>query len=98
MGEKYVMEENPTDSDLLKDMGTDPEKWAEEFCKRFTPHRPKTYDEPTVRGWFANAIEAGRAAGWRSAARGLLGDAAADDAEQRLQASQDLGADPGKTA
>ncbi len=56
------METNPTEPDLLEHMGTDAEKWAEEFCKRFRPHRPKTYAE-SVAGWFANAIEAGRLAG-----------------------------------
>ena len=46
------------DSALLKDMGTDAEKWAHQYCRRFPGH-----DEATLLGWFANAIEAGRSAG-----------------------------------
>ena len=52
------MEENPSDSDLLQKLGTDGQRWAGEFYKRF----PDGTDEDTLRGWFCNAIEAGRAA------------------------------------
>ena len=50
------------DSDLLNIMGIDASKWAEEFCKRFGND---IIDEGLMLGWFANAIEAGRAAARR---------------------------------
>jgi hypothetical protein len=48
------------DSDLLRIMGTDGAKWAEEFCRKFAAEN--TPDEGTMIGWFCNAIEAGRSA------------------------------------
>ena len=47
------------DPDLLHEMGVDVSKWAASFCERFPDN-----DEGTMLGWFANAIEAGRAAGY----------------------------------
>ena len=61
------------DPDLLRHMGTDAEKWAAEFCKRAESTeaiKAGRYglmpDEGTVLSWFANAIEAGRAAGLKA--------------------------------
>jgi hypothetical protein len=60
-------EDNPEDGrDLLEKMGTNGKAWAEEFLKLFTVDRRGPDDvEPMglMVGWFANAIEAGRAAG-----------------------------------
>lgn len=39
-------------AEMLQYMGTDAEKWAEEFCKIF----PKGADQGTMIGWFANAM------------------------------------------
>lgn len=50
-----------TDGDFLRRIGTDAERWAEEFAKRFGG-RPWSHDD--LRAWFANAIEAGRSAGY----------------------------------
>jgi hypothetical protein len=47
------------DVDLLAKMGTDAAKWATEYEQRFSDETP---DWGTLVGWFANAIEAGRAA------------------------------------
>ncbi len=54
-----------TDPALLRRMGTDAQKWAEEFCKRakYSDDRGAFIQKDTITGWFANAIEAGRAAG-----------------------------------
>ena len=49
------------DNDLLAHMGTDAEKWAASFCEKF----PEV-DQGLMLGWFANAIEAGRTAGWNA--------------------------------
>ena len=49
-----------TDSDLLLIMGTDGSKWAKEFTKKFPD-----VDEGLMLGWFCNAIEAGREAGYK---------------------------------
>lgn len=45
---------------FLEYCGTDAAKWAEQFCGMFECEA----DEGTMIGWFANAIEAGRAAGF----------------------------------
>ncbi len=47
-----------TDGELLKYMGTDAAKWAQEFCKIARDHGQKI-DEEIMIGWFANAIMAG---------------------------------------
>lgn len=44
-----------SDAELLARMGTDAAVWAREYAARFGG------DEGTLIGWFANAIEAGRA-------------------------------------
>lgn len=51
-----------SDVTLLKEMGTDGLKWTEEFCKHVT--NADDLDEYQVFTWFANAIEAGRSAGY----------------------------------
>lgn len=55
--------ETRTDAEILNTMGTDAAKWAAEFV-----HLRKTrdMDEGAMIGWFANAIEAGRAAGMKA--------------------------------
>ncbi len=50
------------DVSLLAYMGIDAEKWAAEFCK-IARDKGHDLDEGWVLGWFANAIEAGRAKG-----------------------------------
>jgi hypothetical protein len=57
------------DGELLKYMGTDGRKWAEEFCK-IARDKGHVLDEGWMIGWFANAIEAGRDA--RRGAPGVL--------------------------
>ena len=53
------------DGELLELMGTDAQRWAYEFSSR--AHRvPDMLDEGWLVGWFANAIEIGRSAGWRA--------------------------------
>jgi hypothetical protein len=47
-----------SDAELLKRLGTNGELWAQAFCERHGG------DLDVVLGWFANAIEAGRSAGW----------------------------------
>lgn len=46
-----------TDGDLLARLGTDGQKWAQEFLAKFPD--PSKIDEGLMIGWFANAIEAG---------------------------------------
>ncbi len=53
------MKDDIDDAELLNMMGTDARKWAQEFCKKF----PNAPEEGTMLGWFANSIEAGKAAG-----------------------------------
>lgn len=57
--------EGMTDGEMLAYLGTDAEKWAEAFCY-FNPHLTETSAKPgdTIHGWFCNAIEAGRSAGY----------------------------------
>jgi len=50
--------EQMTDGALLTYMGTDAQRWAQQF-NRIVKGVP---DEGTMIGWFANAIEAGRGA------------------------------------
>ena len=45
--------------DLLAYLGTDSGKWAAEFCKS-ARDKGLRYDEDLMRGWFAQAIMAGR--------------------------------------
>jgi hypothetical protein len=47
-----------TEAQLVERMGVDAAAWAKEFCSR-----NRTFDEGNLIGWFANAIEAGRARG-----------------------------------
>ena len=62
-----------TDGDMLARLGTDGREWAREFCQRFS-NTAVVFDEQLMLGWFANAIEAGRSAGFHaSEARGLYG-------------------------
>ena len=58
-GVKSTLEEL-TDGGLLGYMGTDAQRWAQEFCAMHDG------DEGLMIGWFANAIEAGRSAPRRS--------------------------------
>lgn len=48
--------------DLLAYLGTDSGKWAAEFCKS-ARDKGLRYDEDLMRGWFAQAIMAGRVEG-----------------------------------
>jgi len=52
------------DAQLLTDMGTDAVKWTDEYMRR---HGSSLPDDDTLVRWFANAIEAGRTAGFREA-------------------------------
>lgn len=59
-----------TDGELLRRMGTDAEVWAREFVARCPGARG--FDPSpgsTLHGWFCNAIEAGRGAGYADARR-----------------------------
>jgi hypothetical protein len=47
-----------TEAQLVERMGVDAAVWAKEFCLR-----NRVFDEANMIGWFANAIEAGRAKG-----------------------------------
>lgn len=48
--------------DLLAYLATDAGKWAAEFCKS-ARDKGLRYDEDLMRGWFAQAIMAGRIEG-----------------------------------
>lgn len=48
--------------DLLAYLGTDSRRWAAEFCKS-ARDKGLRYDEDLMRGWFAQAIMAGRIEG-----------------------------------
>lgn len=55
-----------TDAEQLAYMGVDAQKWAQEWCKVAVDlgnQGHEVVDEGWMIGWFANAIEAGRAAG-----------------------------------
>ena len=52
-----------TDAEMLALMGTNGAAWAIEFQKIATKLGYSAMDEGWLIGWFANAIEAGRAAG-----------------------------------
>jgi hypothetical protein len=54
------------DADVLAYMGTDGLKWSEEFLKLCPPYTHPNYAS-AVHSWFANAIEAGKSAGYSSA-------------------------------
>jgi hypothetical protein len=54
-----------TDGDMLARLNTDGQEWAREFCKRFSTPLA-ILDEQLMLGWFANAIEAGRSAGYEA--------------------------------
>lgn len=54
--------------EMLTYMGTDAQRWAEEWCRIATEIQAghddrRVIDEGWMIGWFANAIEAGRNAG-----------------------------------
>lgn len=51
------------DADILAYLGTDGQKWAEEFQELCPPPTHPNY-EGALLSWFANAIEAGRTAGF----------------------------------
>jgi hypothetical protein len=68
-GVKSTLEEL-TDGGLLGYMGTDAQRWAQEFCVMHGG------DEGLVIGWFANAIEAGRSAQLRAAPDEVLDEVA----------------------
>jgi hypothetical protein len=59
--------ETMSEGEMLTFLGTDAEKWASAFL-HFNPHLEGmgVSDAPgdTLHGWFANAIEAGRSAGY----------------------------------
>lgn len=52
------------DGELLADMGTDAEKWMDQFFRAVGQETSTVEERDHVRTWFANAIEAGRSAGW----------------------------------
>lgn len=52
-----------TSGAFLLRVGTDGEKWANEFLARFSG---TSLDRDTVTAWFQNALEAGRAHGFRA--------------------------------
>lgn len=60
-----IPQEEVTDGEMLEAMGTDAQLWAAEFARL-----REGVEDPNDRGWliawFANAIEAGRAAGWEA--------------------------------
>lgn len=64
------------DGELLTYMGTDAMRWAEEFCKLFGVYKVNEVEADNsdqiglMVTWFANAIEAGRDAGWYQAVLG----------------------------
>ncbi len=64
-----------TDSDLLARMGVDSELWTDEFFKSFNGRvlgdegEPNTVCPGTMLGWFANAIMAGHAVGFKNGKR-----------------------------
>lgn len=51
-----------SDCEFLARVGTDAQQWAREFLAHGLAH--DDVDEGTLLGWFANAIEAGRSAGY----------------------------------
>jgi len=60
-----VSDINDTDTNFLKELGTDGEKWAKEFCNIIEKYYGTPLDVSWIFSWFANAIEAGREAGRR---------------------------------
>lgn len=52
------------DGELLQRLGTDGMKWAEEFMKLHGKQLDRDQWFDLLHGWFANAIEAGRSAGY----------------------------------
>ena len=68
-----------TDGEFLAEVGTDAEKWATYFLDKFVvrdyPEPSGEFDEMGLMiGWFANAIEAGKASVATLRAEGLLLD------------------------
>lgn len=57
--------ENMSSGDFLAAVGTDANKWTEAFVEKFpAAFGEGLLDQHTVFGWFANAIETGRSAGY----------------------------------
>ena len=54
-----------TDGEILEVMGTDAAKWTDEFL-RINPDLNIPDAWGVMVGWFANAIESGRSAGWKA--------------------------------
>jgi hypothetical protein len=64
------------DVEMLAQMGTDAQKWAQEWCRiadeiSIGKDKRTLMDEGWMIGWFANAIEAGRMAGRERATQSL---------------------------
>lgn len=59
LADKQV-EDFKTPADMLAYLGTDADKWAKEFISRLSLNQPPL-DVNTMRGWFAAAIEQGKA-------------------------------------
>lgn len=59
-----VRDQTESAADFLARLGTNGAAWAAEFIKL---DLVKNQDYAALTGWFANAIEAGRNAGWQSA-------------------------------
>jgi hypothetical protein len=64
--ELHQVEEKETSGAFLARIGTDGALWAQEFCNQFGGD-----GDPgsAIHGWFANAIEAGRSAGYSEGLR-----------------------------
>jgi len=64
-----------SDGERLAEMGTDAQKWADEFVQMFDGrvigfgHAGTGVDVGTMIGWFANAIMAGHDEGYRKGLR-----------------------------
>lgn len=58
-----------TDGEMLARLGTDGEAWAREFLSHVHMDCPEDEALDTMRAWFANAIEAGRSAGYSEGKR-----------------------------
>lgn len=63
--ESYITPEFETAAAFLAWAGTNARRWAADFMRRFSRLiMPGALDDGTMIGWFANAIEAGRSAGY----------------------------------
>lgn len=59
-------------TNFLEEAGTDAVKWAKEWLRIYDQLPEEKIDEAWMIGWFANAIEAGRSAGYQEARKELL--------------------------